>query len=99
MPSDRNTHPTNMRIRTSAAGPSALNNNLRIGILSPCPSLIHAKSWMPATLFRWTLSGVLQQLHESEVHVQLHVTVKQRQARIVGDEIHGGGTLAGNADD
>ena len=30
---------------------------------------------------------ILKQRHESEIHVQLLVTVKQRQPRIVGDEI------------
>src|ERR1019366_4153820 len=44
------------------------------------------------------LAGILQQLHEAEIHVKLHVAVEKGQPRIVRDEIHSCGTAASNAD-
>ncbi len=35
-------------------------------------------------------SGVAKQRHETKVHVLLDIAMKQRQARLVGDHIHGG---------
>ena len=34
-----------------------------------------------------SVSNILNQLHEAEIHVQLLVAVKERRTRVVGDEI------------
>src|ERR1700744_3698959 len=41
-------------------------------------------------------SRVAKQGHETEVHVLLDMAVKQRQARLVGDQIHCGASKCGN---
>src|ERR1700689_2724553 len=41
-------------------------------------------------------SGVAKQRHETKVHVLLDMAVKQRQARVVSDQIHGGASKCGN---
>ncbi len=41
-------------------------------------------------------SGVAKQRLETKVHVLLDMAVKQRQARLVGDQIHGGASKCGN---
>src|ERR1700678_2678261 len=40
-------------------------------------------------------SGVAKQRHETEVHVLLDMAVKQRQARLVGDQIDRGASIGG----
>src|SRR5690348_4919609 len=45
------------------------------------------------------LASVIQQLHESEVHVQLHMAMEQSQARVICHEVYGGGCAAIHTDD
>src|SRR5580704_8176032 len=40
--------------------------------------------------------GVAKQCLETKVHVLLDMAVKQREARLVGDQIHGGASKRGN---
>src|ERR1700727_2306423 len=41
-------------------------------------------------------SGVAKQRLETKVHVMLDMAVKQREAWLVGDQVHGGATKCGN---
>src|SRR5579872_732780 len=41
-------------------------------------------------------SGVAKERHETKVHVLLDMAVKKREARLVGDQIHGGASKRGN---
>src|SRR5271170_6469725 len=41
-------------------------------------------------------SGVAKQRLETKVHMLLDMAVKQREARLVGDQIHGGTSKCGN---
>src|ERR1700727_3516296 len=41
-------------------------------------------------------SGVAKQRLETKVHVMLDMAVKQREAWVVGDQIHGGAAKCGN---
>ena len=41
-------------------------------------------------------SGVAKQRHETKVHVLLDMAVKQREARLVSDQIHCGASKCGN---
>ncbi len=45
------------------------------------------------------LRRVFQQLHETEVHMQLYVTVEQGQSWIIRDEIDRCGAMASDADE
>src|ERR1700676_1521042 len=42
----------------------------------------------PSLAFRWQDSDQVEQVHEDEIHVQLLVAVKQREARLIGGEIN-----------
>ena len=41
-------------------------------------------------------SGIAKRRHETKVHVLLDMAVKQREARLVGDQIHSGAPKRGN---
>src|ERR1700733_7713042 len=41
-------------------------------------------------------SSVAKQCHETKVHVLLHMAVKQRQSRLVSDQIHCSASKCGN---
>src|SRR6202034_3578070 len=45
---------------------------------------------------RKAVSDVAKQRHETKVHVLLDMAVKQRQARLVGDQIHRGASKCGH---
>ena len=40
--------------------------------------------------------GVAEQRFEAKIHVLLNMAVKQREARLIGDHIHGGASKCGN---
>ena len=42
------------------------------------------------------VSGVAKQRLETKIHVLLDMAVEQREARLVGDQIHGGAPKCGN---
>src|SRR5882724_884275 len=79
MPSDRKTQPTRMRMSriAFAARFAQITSVFEVMELSPRAG---------CELIR-TSSHIVEQSHEAKVHVKLLAAVKQRQARIVGDEI------------
>ena len=50
----------------------------------------------PSRLLRCGALGVAKQCLETKIHVLLDVTVKQREARLVGDEVHCDASKCGN---
>src|SRR5229473_6084844 len=80
MPSDRKTHPTRMRMSRIAFFARFIQIASVSKVMEAPPRTrlgIH-----PASL------QIVEQGHETKVHVKLLVTMKQGQARIVGDEVH-----------
>src|ERR1700686_1068317 len=73
MPSERNTQPTRMRISTMAFAARSLQAD--------------DESFVMPRLSR-SLSAVIEQRHETKVHVQLLMAMEQREAGIIRREIH-----------
>src|SRR5580698_3932409 len=68
------------------------NRNLKRSLRLRFNSLLLARIQLWA---EWG-SGVAKQRHETKIHVLLDMAVKQRQARLVGDQIHRGAPKCGN---
>src|SRR5882724_2250087 len=80
MPSERKTHPTRMRISRTAFAARLVQITSVFEVME-LPPLARLRTHPPS-------SHIVEQGHEAKVHMQLLMTVKQGQARIVGDKVH-----------